>query len=191
MFEDNAVPQGTVHYMAPEVYKATGYDYSIDTYALGLILYRLMNRGREPFLPLPPHKVTREMYREANNRRLGAEPFPAPADASPEMAEVILRACAYDPADRFRSAEDMRRALAGCEKKHPAESSAKRIIDLIRKAVNDVFAEPETLELPMRRDIPDISSGSVISAVPGFIEMSVTDDMSSPMDAFFSAPGDL
>ena len=37
-------------YMPPEVYNGQGYNNTVDTYALGLILYQLLNKGRIPFL---------------------------------------------------------------------------------------------------------------------------------------------
>lgn len=47
----------------------------------------------------------------ANRRRLDGEPLPAPCNASPAMAEVILKACEPDPRKRFASAEEMKEAL--------------------------------------------------------------------------------
>ena len=41
----------------------------------------------------------------------GNEPIPPPIDASPALVEVILKACAYEPKDRYASAADMKEAL--------------------------------------------------------------------------------
>ncbi len=106
--------RGTYPYMAPEVFQGKLYDASIDTYALGLILYRLLNHGRAPFLPLPPEPLTSGAVEAAHQRRLAGYRLPPPDRASPNMAAVIRKACAYDPRDRYRSALEMKQALEQC-----------------------------------------------------------------------------
>ncbi|MBD8973630.1 MAG: serine/threonine protein kinase, partial [Clostridiales bacterium] len=46
--------KGTQMYMAPEVYRGEQYDATVDIYSLGLVLYKLMNNNRFPFLPPAP-----------------------------------------------------------------------------------------------------------------------------------------
>ncbi len=111
--------RGTYPYMAPEVFRGEPYDASIDTYALGLILYRLLNHGRAPFLPLPPEPLTSEAVEQSHRRRLAGNRLASPAQASPALARVILRACAPDPRDRYRSAADMKRDLERCVSGEP------------------------------------------------------------------------
>ena len=41
------------------------------------------------------------------DRRMRGDALPAPAEASPELAAVILKACAYRPEDRYRTAAEM------------------------------------------------------------------------------------
>ena len=41
--------KGTYNYMAPEVQRGRQYDTTVDLYSLGMVLYRLMNRNRQPF----------------------------------------------------------------------------------------------------------------------------------------------
>ncbi len=98
--------KGTMDYIAPEIPAGRKTDYSSDLYALGLVLYRLLNRNRMPFAS--EHETGNE---SASMRRLTGEALPAPADASPEMSAVILKACAYRPEDRFHDAESMLHAL--------------------------------------------------------------------------------
>lgn len=43
--------KGTYDYMAPEVYRDSVYDARADIFSLGIVLYKLMNNGRIPFLP--------------------------------------------------------------------------------------------------------------------------------------------
>ena len=77
--ERTASKKGTEPYMAPEVFKGEMYDATVDIYSLGLVLYRLANSNRAPFLPYAPQKFTYSENKEAFNRRmLGGESFNRP-----------------------------------------------------------------------------------------------------------------
>ena len=102
---------GTPKYMAPEVYHYQPYGSGADIYSLGLVLYWLMNERRLPFMPLPPEKPKAGMEEEARHRRLSGEPLPPPANGSKKLKEIVLKACAYDPKDRYQSAAEMKDAL--------------------------------------------------------------------------------
>ncbi len=102
--------KGTYNYMAPEVERGTRYDARVDIYSLGLVLYRFMNNKLLPFLTQETQMSPNERV-NAVRRRLDGEPLPPPSEASPEMAEVILRACAPDPSLRFKDAIEMKKAL--------------------------------------------------------------------------------
>ena len=108
--------KGTPDFMAPEVAKFLHYDSRIDTYSLGLVLYYFMNRRHGPFLDLSRMPTPTEME-EAKQRRFNGELIPPPIDAGPALAEVILHACAYDPNDRFQSAQEFYDALCKVEAK--------------------------------------------------------------------------
>ena len=103
--------KGTFNYMAPEVANSSEYDARVDTYSLGIVLYRLLNGNRLPFLDTEKQLLNPNERRNAVDRRLHGEDLPAPCDASPAMADLILRACAYDPNMRFSSATEMKQAL--------------------------------------------------------------------------------
>ncbi len=102
---------GTYKYMAPEVYNNRPYGAAADQYSLGLVLYWMLNERRMPFLPLPPQKLTSGMDERARDRRLRGETIPAPAHGSEALKAIVLKACAYDPEDRFASAAEMLAAL--------------------------------------------------------------------------------
>ena len=103
--------KGTYTYMAPEVYKGEAYGASVDIYSLGIVLYRFMNNNRTPFLPPYPSPIKYADRESAMARRIKGEALPAPANADEALAKVILKACAYKPEERYRSAADMRRDL--------------------------------------------------------------------------------
>ncbi|MED9968043.1 MAG: protein kinase [Blautia sp.] len=98
--------KGTYSYMAPEMYKGEKYDSRVDIYSLGIVLYKLMNRNRLPFLNLEKQFIT---YRDKENalaRRMSGEPLKKPADAGEMLSEIILKACAYRPEDRYQTPEE-------------------------------------------------------------------------------------
>ncbi len=102
---------GTARFIAPEVEAGSVYDHRADLYSLGLLLYFLRNRERLPFEYLG-HVVDDTSVSRAKWKRVhGNEPIPPPIDASPALTEVILKACAYEPKDRYASAADMKEAL--------------------------------------------------------------------------------
>lgn len=103
--------KGTFNYMAPEVANCGKYDARVDTYSLGIVLYRLLNDNRLPFLNTDKQLLNPNERRNAVEKRLRGEALPAPCNASPAMADLILHACAFDPASRFASAAEMKSAL--------------------------------------------------------------------------------
>lgn len=103
--------KGTYSYMAPEVYAGSEYGFNVDTYSLGIVLYRLLNRNRTPFLPAPPAPITVQNREQALVRRISGERIAAPCYASGRLAEIVLKACAYDPKDRYSSPMQMRQEL--------------------------------------------------------------------------------
>ena len=103
--------KGTFNYMAPEVAGNGRYDSRADIYSLGIVLYRLLNQNRLPFLDTQKQHLSPNERRAAVERRLRGEPLPAPCEASPTMAALVLSACAYDPNKRFSNPTAMKRAL--------------------------------------------------------------------------------
>lgn len=103
--------KGTFNYMAPEVANSSKYDARVDTYSLGIVLYRLLNNNKLPFLDTEKQLLNPNERKNAVERRIHGEALPAPCGASPAMANLILRACAYDPNVRFGSATEMKQAL--------------------------------------------------------------------------------
>lgn len=103
--------KGTYTYMAPEVYKGEAYNATVDLYSLGIVLYRLLNNYRTPFLPPAPQMISFSDKETAQARRMNGEELPAPAQGSEAFTAIIRKACAYNPKDRFTDATQMRLAL--------------------------------------------------------------------------------
>lgn len=103
--------KGTYTYMAPEVYRGSDYGPSVDIYSLGIVLYRLLNNSRTPFLPPYPNPITYSDREQALIRRISGEPLPRPANADGRLAEIVLKACAYKSKDRYSAPWIMRTDL--------------------------------------------------------------------------------
>ena len=103
--------KGTYSYMAPEVYAGREYGFSVDTYSLGLVLYRMLNKNRGPFLPQPPEAITFSSREQALGRRISGEPLPRPFYGEGRLGEIVLKACAFDPKDRYSSPQQLRQEL--------------------------------------------------------------------------------
>ena len=102
---------GTNGYIAPEVANRQKYGKEVDIYSLGMVLYWLMNDNTLPFLPLPPQIPTAEQRDLAAQQRLDGVPLPPPVNGSAALKSVVCKACAFDPAARYRSAVEFGSAL--------------------------------------------------------------------------------
>lgn len=105
--------QGVSGYIAPEVIKGENYNTRADIYSLGIVLYKLLNNNRFPFVGQIGDWY--ESMLEANIRRLEGENLPAPVNADKELSAVILRACEYEPEKRFQSPAEFGNALAALQ----------------------------------------------------------------------------
>jgi serine/threonine-protein kinase len=97
--------KGKIEYMAPEQGRGEPLDRRADVYALGAVLYELL-AGR-------PVRDTDEgkQFAALHELMTGAPYVPLP-DTVPHLVRVLVdRALARDPAKRYASAEDFRRAL--------------------------------------------------------------------------------
>ena len=104
--------KGTFTYMAPEVYKGQTYTSAVDIYSLGMVMYRLMNNNRAPFMPAYPKPVSMDERDRALMLRMSGEKIPKPNQVNKgRLVEIVLKACAYRPEERYSSPVIMRQEL--------------------------------------------------------------------------------
>ncbi len=105
--------KGTYAYMSPEVYRGEAAGRTADLYSLGLVMHRLLNGNRAPFLP-PVGNITYQDTELALAKRLAGKELPRPAYAQAAACAVIGRACAFRPQERYACAADMKAVLQRC-----------------------------------------------------------------------------
>lgn len=133
-------------YTVPEVVDAySSLNATMDTYALGLVLYQVYNCGKLPF-------------ETVEERAAALDNLAAPKCADEQMASIILKACAKDPADRWQTPAEMGHALisymqtVGAEDvpiEAPAEPEPEAPVEAEpEQAVDAVVSEAGTEEAP-------------------------------------------
>ena len=101
----------TNDFMAPEVLCGAPVSPASDLYSVGMVLYWALNERRIPFVPLPPTAVEASDLAIAREQRLRGDPLPEPLHGSQALKNIVMRACADDPAQRYASVEEFRAAL--------------------------------------------------------------------------------
>lgn len=122
-------------YTAPEICDAlSALNSTLDVYALGMILYQAFNGGMLPFTS--ETKPTGDL--------------PAPLYADGEIAEIILKACAPDPAARWQDPIELGQALVSYMQRNGVEDTP---IVPLPSTPEEAVAEAQS-EIP--EDIPDL-----------------------------------
>src|ERR1700733_250710 len=122
---------GTPGFMSPEQLRGAPVDERCDVYALGATLYHLLAR-------MPPHhaKTADEMMRAAVNGAPTGLREMVPG-VPPELATIVDKALAHDPAARYQDAgalaEELQRFLTGQLVASHHYSSRERLVRFVRK----------------------------------------------------------
>ena len=136
---------GTNDYMAPEVYRGEIYGETVDIYSLGLVLYRLLNNNRMPFLPPAPAPITHSQREEAVSKRMQGIEFPAPINAEEEIVNVIKKATAYKPEDRYQNPTDMREELESILSGHQSRAKELEPVIEVEEEKTEIMEDDKTV----------------------------------------------
>lgn len=93
-------------YMAPEVFNLGEFSKSSDLYSLGIILYKLLNNNKLPFLDSVDDNPKISLF-----KRLSSEDISCPKNASLELSKIILKAISFDIYKRYKNATEMKNDL--------------------------------------------------------------------------------
>ncbi len=123
-------------YTPPEIRDAfSALNSTMDVYAAGLILYQVFNNGALPF----------------NDEVKPGDKLPAPAYADYEMSEIILKACAATPEERFQDPIALGQAIVGYMQRNGASDAP--IVPV--PAEEPAEEQPEETEaLPAEEQVP-------------------------------------
>ena len=112
---------GSPHYLSPEQAKSESSDARTDIYSLGIVLFEMFT-GQVPFSADTPYGTILAQINQAPPSPRSINPKVPPA-----VEQVILKALAKDPKDRYASVRDMMRALENAArgpKNAPEEDAA-------------------------------------------------------------------
>jgi len=160
---------GTPNYMAPEVKIGLEYDTRADIYSLGIVLYRIFNGGRLPFVDAKTRGT------EANKMRMAGHKLPPPENAQRNIAEIILKCCEYKPENRYSHAEELIRDLDALRSEMNSYELAQEIpLRKRRKTDKKSFEEqaggdePKGPSIKNRRNekVPDMHNSDNDETVP-------------------------
>ncbi|NIO70097.1 MAG: protein kinase, partial [Anaerolineae bacterium] len=135
---ETGVGLGTPAYMAPELGKGEPADERSDIYSLGIMLYEMLT-GRVPFEAETPMAVVMEHI---------STPLPVPRSINPDIPEpveqVVLKALAKNPADRFQRVGEMVTAL---QKAVAGEPGLTIVVPFAAEERPKIGAIPEALKV--------------------------------------------
>ena len=101
---------GSVHYLPPEQANGSGSTIKSDIYSLGILMYELLT-GKLPFKGENAVEIAIKQMKE---------PIPSVCKKNPDIPQsienIILRACAKNPKNRYSNILEMRKDLENCMK---------------------------------------------------------------------------
>ena len=127
-------------YTAPEIADAfAALNETVDIYAAGLILYQAYNDGLLPF---------------RDDVKIG-DALPAPAYADYEMSEIILKACAPNPEDRWQDPVEMGQAIASYMQRNGANDTPIVPEPIIPEPIEEPIAPADTETEEQETDVQE------------------------------------
>ena len=154
-------------YTPPEIADAyASLNTTVDIYALGLILYQAYNDGVRP---------------TADALQNGA-PLPAPAYADYEMAEIILKACAADPQDRWQDPAEMGQALVSYMQRNGANDTPITPAPAVSEDI------PNEIQVTTESEIDNATAEEAVSDSAEASQDALVDEIISSDDTDASSP---
>ena len=129
--------KGKLAYMSPEQCRALPVDRRSDIYALGILLYELTT-GRRPHRGKSEYELLREIVEGViPPPRLGTPDYPV------ELEQIVMRALAPEPADRYPNALAMEQDLERFARRHALVGSTLALAEFLRPLLEDAQRQAE------------------------------------------------
>lgn len=135
--------KGTYTYMAPEVYKGEAYGTNVDLYSLGIVMYKLLNNNREPFLPPHPELIKYSDKNDALVKRISGEVIPPPANCNEFLSRVILKSISFNSWERYQLPSQMKNDLESI--KNSLGSGVAPILQADQIAASNTYTTGQSL----------------------------------------------
>ncbi|MBQ7007446.1 MAG: PASTA domain-containing protein, partial [Oscillospiraceae bacterium] len=138
---------GSVHYISPEQVRGQSTDNRSDIYSIGIMMYEMLT-GKLPFQSETAVSVALQQLSEE------APPISTYADGVPKgMEQIIMKAIAKEPEDRYQSAAEMRADLQGL-KANPAivfDHGKKVADDQTKTVMVNTMAKKKTSRVKVKK----------------------------------------
>ena len=129
-------------FSAPELFSLLGtIEPTTDIYSVGMILYRIYNGNHGPF------EDEKTSARAADKLRVTGQQLPAPMYADYEMADILLKACAFKPEDRYQTPQELQEALLEYGKRNEASDAL---------IVPPIEGEPEQIDPSAEEEVEPV-----------------------------------
>ena len=139
---------GSVHYFSPEQARGDEVTGASDVYALGIVLYEMLT-GKRPFEGDSAAAVAL--------RRLNEDPAPPSSTGftiAPGLEQILMRALAREPADRFPDAGAFAEALRVWRRNPDAAVAGAAAVGAVAAAAATPPAGEPTVYVPPRVTVP-------------------------------------
>ncbi len=153
--EEEGVVKGKFAYMAPEQAMGQAVDQRADVYSAGVVLYELL-ADKTPFGHLKGKDVLEAVRRSE---------IPPIADLAPdvpdELAQIVMRALARNPAQRYQTAKELQAALVRFLFSHHSQSGEIVDSEALANFMEDLFPNHVPLEsqIQAQQEAPDLLTG--------------------------------
>ena len=138
---------------------------TVDTYAVGMILYQLYNDGQLPAA-----------------RTDSSEPFPMPVNADYEMAEIIMKAIHPDPLQRWDDPAALGKALASYMQRNSVNDVPITPFVALDVKPEDIVVLSEQTDAEQEEAHEDVSDAENTAAVPEEAESAEAPEATEPVE---------
>jgi serine/threonine-protein kinase len=147
---------GKFFYMSPEQARHTPADRRSDLYAVGICMWELL-AGKNPFDEIPPGEILRAVANPQIPRLKTVCP-----DVPDAVDELVARALAPEPAQRFQSAEEMRGRLTSAMLQADPSAGPEVLASFMREHFSREYDnERKTIAFLSKLPVPEAAASSV------------------------------